>query len=52
MAIPSQMLLQMDTDGSGALDHAVEQMGLKLESRRLPAEVVAIDAVQREPTEN
>ena len=52
MAIPSQMLLQMDTDGSGALDHAVEQMGLKLESQRLPMDVVVIDAVQREPTEN
>ena len=52
MSIPAQMLLQMDTAGSDALRHAVEQMGLKLESRSLPVEVLVIDAVRREPTEN
>jgi uncharacterized protein (TIGR03435 family) len=31
---------------------AVEGLGLKLERRRLPVDVVVIDAIQRQPTEN
>jgi uncharacterized protein (TIGR03435 family) len=45
------MLLQMDTS-SDRLEEAVSQLGLKLESRRLPVDVLVIDAVRRNPTDN
>jgi uncharacterized protein (TIGR03435 family) len=50
--IPLQMLLQMDSAGGDHLFEGVEQMGLKLESRRMPVEVTVIDAIRRAPTEN
>jgi uncharacterized protein (TIGR03435 family) len=51
MSIPPEMLLQMDTS-SDRLEEAVSQLGLKLESRRLPVDVLVIDAVRRNPTDN
>lgn len=50
--IPLQMLLQMDSAGVDHLLDAVEQLGLKLESRRMPVDVTLIDALRRTPTEN
>jgi len=52
MSIPAQMLLQMDAVGVDYLLEAVEQMGLRLESRRMPVDVMVIDAIRRTPTEN
>ena len=31
---------------------AVEELGLKLQRRRMPVDVVVIDSIQRQPTEN
>lgn len=40
-------------DPSGISAHkAVEALGLKLEKKRLPLDVVVIDSIRREPTEN
>ena len=50
--IPQQMLLQMDSAGVDHLIEAVEQLGLKLESRRMPVDVTVIDVIRRTPTEN
>ena len=50
--IPQQMLLQMDSAGVDHLIEAVEQLGLKLESRRMPVDVMVIDMIGRMPTEN
>jgi uncharacterized protein (TIGR03435 family) len=52
MSIPAQMLLQMDAVAVDYLLEAVEQMGLRLESRRMPVDVMVIDAIRRTPTEN
>lgn len=50
--IPQQMLLQMDSAGVDHLIEAVEQLGLKLESRRMPVDVTVIDVIRRTPTED
>jgi uncharacterized protein (TIGR03435 family) len=36
----------------GAILHAVQQLGLKLESRKAPVETLLIDHIERNPTEN
>jgi uncharacterized protein (TIGR03435 family) len=36
----------------GALFHAVQQLGLKLESRKAPVETLIIDHIEKTPTEN
>jgi uncharacterized protein (TIGR03435 family) len=38
--------------GTAATMEAVEGLGLKLERRRMPVDVVVIDSIQRQPTEN
>ena len=50
-AIPPQALRLLD-NGGDPLGNAVEQLGLKLESRRMPIELFIIDQVSRTPAEN
>ena len=38
--------------GTATTKEAVEGLGLKLERRRMPVDVVVIDSIQRQPTEN
>jgi uncharacterized protein (TIGR03435 family) len=52
MTIPPQVQQQMESAGFDNLPDAVEQMGLKLDSRRMPLDVVVVDAVQRTATDN
>jgi uncharacterized protein (TIGR03435 family) len=40
-----------DPSGSGIF-HAVQQLGLKLDSRKMPIETLVIDQIEKEPTEN
>ena len=40
------------SDPSGSLFGSVQQLGLKLESRKVPYEFIVIDHVERTPTEN
>jgi len=49
--LPPQALRLLDNGGNPILD-TVEQVGLKLESRRMPVEVIVVDQVQKTPTDN
>jgi uncharacterized protein (TIGR03435 family) len=51
MAMPPQMRMQLENAEFNALPGAVEQLGLKLESRRMPVDVLVIDQVRKTPTE-
>jgi uncharacterized protein (TIGR03435 family) len=41
-----------DPSGGGSLFAAVQQLGLKLESRKAPVEMIMIDHLEKTPTEN
>ena len=49
--LPPQAL-QLADNGGNPLEGAVEQLGLKLDSRRMPVEIIIIDQVQKTPTDN
>jgi uncharacterized protein (TIGR03435 family) len=49
--LPPQAL-QLADNGGNPLEGAVEQVGLKLDSRRMPVEIIIIDQVQKTPTDN
>jgi uncharacterized protein (TIGR03435 family) len=51
MAMPPQMRMQFENAEFNALPDAVEQLGLKLESRRMPVDVLVIDQARKTPTE-
>ena len=52
MLIPPQMKSQIEASEFNALPEAVEQLGLKLDARHMPVDVIAVDQVRRTPTEN
>ena len=52
MVMPPQMMRLVEAGDSNALPDAVEQLGLKLESRRMPIEVLTIEQARRTPTDN
>ncbi len=52
MVMPPQVMRQLDNDDASSLPPAVEQLGLKLDSRRMPVDVITIDSVRKTPTEN
>jgi uncharacterized protein (TIGR03435 family) len=49
--LPPQALQLLD-NGGNPLESAAEQLGLKLDSRRMPVEVIVIDQISKTPTEN
>ena len=49
--LPPQALRLLDNGGNPIID-AVERVGLKLESRRMPVEMIVIDQMQKTPTDN
>ena len=49
--LPPQAL-QLADNGGNPLEGAVEQLGLKLDSRRMPIEIIIIDQIQKTPTDN
>ena len=51
MAIPAQIMRAIDND-SNPLPQAIEQVGLKLEPRRMSVDLLVIDQVRRTPIEN
>jgi uncharacterized protein (TIGR03435 family) len=51
MVMPAQMMRLIDNDVN-PLPQAVEQLGLKLESRRMAVDLLAIDEVRRTPIDN
>ena len=52
MVMPPQMRIQIESSEFNALPEAVEQLGLRLESRRMPIETLVVDEVRKTPTEN
>lgn len=52
VTLPPQALRLLDTASPAAVPDALEQLGLTLQQRRAPLEVVVIDSIDRTPTEN
>ena len=52
MVMPPQMRIQIESAEFNALPEAVEQLGLKLESRRMPIDMLVVVDVRKTPTEN
>ena len=52
MEMPPQAMRNLENADFRYLPEAVEQLGLKLEGRRLPVEVLVIDHVRRTPAEH
>jgi uncharacterized protein (TIGR03435 family) len=52
VAIPPQVLQQVESASGDSLLNAVEKLGLKLESRKAPIEVLVIDHSEKTPTDN
>jgi uncharacterized protein (TIGR03435 family) len=42
----------IEPDGPSIFEAVQEQLGLKIEKRKLPAQVLVVDHVQKTPTEN
>ena len=49
--LPPQAL-QLADNGGNPLEGAVEQVGLKLDSRRMPVDIIIIEQIQKTPTDN
>ena len=49
--LPPQALRLLD-NGGNPLEGAADQLGLKLESRKMPVEIVVIDQISKTPTDN
>ena len=53
VALPPQALLLLNYEGAGDSIHSsIQALGLKLESRKAPLEVLVIDSVRKTPTDN
>lgn len=52
VALPPQALQAAEAASGDSLFNAVEKLGLKLESRKAPVEVLVIDHAEKMPTEN
>jgi uncharacterized protein (TIGR03435 family) len=53
IALPPQALMALNYEGAGDSIHAsIQALGLKMESRKAPLEVLVVDSVKRTPTEN
>jgi uncharacterized protein (TIGR03435 family) len=50
--IPPQVLQQIESASGDSLSNALEKLGLKLESRKAPIEVLVIDHAEKTPTDN
>jgi uncharacterized protein (TIGR03435 family) len=45
-------LAASDPGGGASLKESVQKLGLRLESRKLPIDVMVIDHIEKNPTEN
>jgi uncharacterized protein (TIGR03435 family) len=52
VVLPPQAMAALEGGSSGALSDAVQQLGLKLDSRKAPLDVIVIDDAQKTPTAN
>jgi len=49
--LPPQALRLLD-GGGNPIESGAEQLGLKIESRKMPVDIIVIDQIQKTPTEN
>jgi uncharacterized protein (TIGR03435 family) len=49
--LPPQALRLLE-GGGNPLENGAQQLGLKIESRRMPVDIIVIDRIQKTPTEN
>jgi uncharacterized protein (TIGR03435 family) len=52
VALPPQAIQMAEAASGDSLSNALEKLGLKLESRKAPVEVLVIDHAEKTPTEN
>lgn len=52
VVLPPQALRLLDAGSAGSLFDAVQQLGLKLDARKAPLDILIIDQVLKAPTEN
>lgn len=52
VSLPPQALRVLDTASGDSIFNEIQKLGLKLESRKAPIEVLVIDHAERKPTEN
>jgi uncharacterized protein (TIGR03435 family) len=52
LLLPPQALALLDTASSDSLSNSLKKLGLTLEPRRAPLDVLVIDQIQKTPTEN
>jgi uncharacterized protein (TIGR03435 family) len=50
--LPPQALQLLDGTSSAALSDALQQVGLRLEARKAPLDVIVVDEAQKTPTAN
>jgi uncharacterized protein (TIGR03435 family) len=50
--LPPEALRMLDTPTTGSVPDALRKLGLSLERRRAPLDVLVVDAMERTPTEN
>ncbi len=50
--LPPQALQLLDGTSSAALSDALQQVGLRLEARKAPLDVIVVDDAKKTPTEN
>lgn len=52
VALPPEALRLLDTGSPVSLFHAAEKLGLKLDARKVPLDLLVIDEIHKTPTEN
>ena len=52
ITLPPQALRMLDAGSPASLFDAVEQLGLKLDARKAPLDLIVIDSIRKTPTDN
>lgn len=52
ISLPPQALKSLENSSSAPLSDALENIGLKLEPRKAPLDVIVVDSLRKTPTEN
>jgi uncharacterized protein (TIGR03435 family) len=52
MMLPPQVLQLLDNSSIGSLMDGLQQLGLKMDARKAPLDVLVIDQLSKTPTEN
>jgi uncharacterized protein (TIGR03435 family) len=52
MVLPPQVLRLLETGSIGSLIDGLQQLGLKMDARKAPVELLVIEQMSKSPTEN